>query len=120
MSAAAGGATPPDYPVAEWISKAQGDLDVARREAAYENHNPDVIAFLCQQSVEKLMKAALVSRGVQPPRVHDLPELLRRLNAAGLDGHGPSPTCARSPWARCTPGIPGSTSRARPPRSCSC
>jgi HEPN domain-containing protein len=73
------------YPADEWVHKAHGDLDVARRIAGFTSPNHDAVAFHAQQAVEKLIKAAIAASGREPPKVHDLPELLRRLNAAGMD-----------------------------------
>ena len=84
------GPDPVQAEIAEWLAKAEGDLRVAAREAVITNNaNPDAVAFHCQQAIEKLMKAALVARSITPPKVHDLPELLRRLNAAGVDWDWP-------------------------------
>lgn len=59
-----------------WIEKADHDRIVAR--AAMEQAPPitDVAAFHCQQTVEKLLKAYLVHRGVSFEKNHDLVELL--------------------------------------------
>lgn len=45
----------------------------------------DLIGFHAQQALEKLLKAALASAGVVPPRIHDLGELAARLRDAGVD-----------------------------------
>jgi HEPN domain-containing protein len=75
----------------EWLSKAEGDLNVARREASLPamTQNRDAIAFHCQQAIEKLMKGILVSRGIEPPHIHDLAELARRLESAGVQWSWP-------------------------------
>ncbi len=66
--------------VREWLAKAEQDLRSAQREAGVdESPNRDLVLFLCQQSVEKLLKANLLVRGRVPPRIHDLAELSRRL-----------------------------------------
>lgn len=71
--------------VAEWVNKAQGDLDVAEREFAYQGHrNFDAVAFHAQQAVEKLMKAVLTKRGTTPPKTHDLEVLANQLAALGV------------------------------------
>lgn len=61
----------------EWVQKADGDLAVAEREmkaGAPPNH--DVVCFLCQQSLEKYLKAWLAQHHVSFPKTHDLPFLL--------------------------------------------
>jgi len=66
--------------VREWVATAEADYATAARERAVENDpNNDVICFLCQQCVEKLMKAVLVRHSVAFPRTHDLVELHRLL-----------------------------------------
>ncbi len=74
--------------VAEWIAKAEADLDLGKREYAFTGRrNLDMIGFLLQQAVEKLMKAVLIDRGVVPPKIHDLDVLDRLLTTTGV---GPS------------------------------
>lgn len=72
--------------VAEWLSKAVGDLQVAERELAVTARpNYDAICFHAQQAAEKLMKAFLEAKGHRPPKVHDLVHLdtlLRRIAPA--------------------------------------
>jgi HEPN domain-containing protein len=66
--------------VREWVSKAEADYATASRERAVsDSPNNDVICFLCQQCVEKLIKAALLHRSAAFPRTHDLVELNRLL-----------------------------------------
>jgi HEPN domain-containing protein len=66
--------------MAEWVVKADADLDTARREAAVvESPNYDAVCFHAQQCAEKYLKAMLVENGVQVPRIHDLEALLNLL-----------------------------------------
>lgn len=59
--------------VKDWISKAEGDFDVAQLVLHSKlRPNYDAVCFHCQQCVEKLLKALLLNRGIKPPRVHDL------------------------------------------------
>ena len=52
----------------EWLAKAAKDLESADRELSYGSSAYfDLICFLCQQGIEKLMKGILVSRQVTPP-----------------------------------------------------
>ena len=68
--------------VREWLTKTENDHLSAVRELAVRDHpNPDLVMFLCQQSIEKLMKGALIARGVTPPHTHRLTDLSRRLAA---------------------------------------
>ncbi len=63
--------------LAEWIQKAEGDFNTAQRELqARRLPNYDAACFHSQQCAEKYLKAFLVSRKVEPPRTHNLVELL--------------------------------------------
>ncbi len=62
--------------LAEWISKAEGDYVVAKREMrARGERNYDAVCFHCQQAVEKYLKAYLLKNGVDFPKPHNLIEL---------------------------------------------
>jgi HEPN domain-containing protein len=72
--------------VREWVAKAEADYATATREnAVADAPNNDVICFLCQQCIEKLMKAILVDRAMVFPRTHDLVALHRLLESAVPD-----------------------------------
>ena len=62
----------------EWITKAEGDLQVADSQMQGQHPVVDVVCFLCQQSVERYLKAWLTEQSVAFPRTHDL-EALGRL-----------------------------------------
>jgi HEPN domain-containing protein len=62
--------------LAEWISKAEGDFAVAKREMQVDDGNYDAICFHCQQAAEKYLKAFLFKNRVDFPKVHNLIELL--------------------------------------------
>ena len=60
----------------EWRLLAEDDFSVA--EFLSENMNPiptSIIAFLCQQSIEKYLKGVLTILDINPPFTHDLEEL---------------------------------------------
>jgi HEPN domain-containing protein len=62
----------------EWIAKAEGDLNTAQRELrARRDPNYDSACFHSQQCAEKYLKAFLVSQKIEPPRIHNLIELLK-------------------------------------------
>lgn len=63
--------------VSEWIDKAEADFQgAAALHRRRKDPLPDLVCFHAQQSVEKYLKALLIAHGVQPPRSHDLLELL--------------------------------------------
>lgn len=62
---------------AEWVQKAEGDYDTARRELrARRRPNYDAACFHAQQTAEKYLKAFLQERGALFPKIHNLIELL--------------------------------------------
>ena len=64
--------------VKPWIQKAENDILSARYLA--ENMHPapiEIIGFHCQQAAEKYLKAFLVSNDQEPPKTHDLIELVK-------------------------------------------
>ena len=67
----------PDDPAA-WVNKAESDLlNIANN--LNDPHIPwDTICFHAQQAAEKMLKAFLISRGLVPPRTHDLVSLLNQ------------------------------------------
>jgi HEPN domain-containing protein len=63
---------------AEWIEKAEGDFNTAKRELrARKNPNFDAACFHCQQYAVKYLKAFLQNHDHAFPKIHDLPPLLR-------------------------------------------
>ncbi len=62
--------------VLDWVRKAEDDLTAAHRLADGEQPLPDQMGFLCQQAVEKYLKAFLIAVGQVPPRIHDVEALL--------------------------------------------
>ena len=62
--------------VKRWIKIADMDLALAEHTAKTMWPTPyELICFHCQQFVEKYLKAFLVSRGQEPPYIHDLVKL---------------------------------------------
>ncbi|MDR3276425.1 MAG: HEPN domain-containing protein [Treponema sp.] len=63
--------------VADWRELADRDMAVAEYLAATMHPVPTaIIAFHCQQWVEKYLKGVLVFLGEEPPYIHDLNKLL--------------------------------------------
>lgn len=60
----------------EWISKAEGDYSVAKREIQIHGGNYDAVCFHTQQLAEKYLKAFLFKNQVDFPKTHNLIELL--------------------------------------------
>ncbi|MCL2092667.1 MAG: HEPN domain-containing protein [Treponema sp.] len=57
----------------DWVFLADRDLNVANHLAATMHPSPtEIIAFHCQQAVEKYLKGALVIFNEEPPYIHDL------------------------------------------------
>ena len=61
-----------------WIEKANSDFTAARYLS--ENMRPvstEIVCFHCQQAAEKYLKAFLVCNDHEPPKTHDLTELIK-------------------------------------------
>ena len=59
-----------------WVSKADRDLEAARRLAQGEPPLPDQVGFFCQQTAEKYLKAFLIAAEQVPPRTRDVDALV--------------------------------------------
>jgi HEPN domain-containing protein len=61
-----------------WLRQAKSDLKNAEKNIGVGAY--DVAAFLCQQAVEKLLKATyIVAKEDEPPRTHTIVDLGREL-----------------------------------------
>ncbi len=60
----------------EWLRKAEDDLKFARVSLEELDNFYSHICILCHDSVEKFLKAFLISRGKKPLKIHDLVTLL--------------------------------------------
>ena len=65
--------------VRQWFAKAELDFCAAARLVKDPEPLREIIAFHCQQAVEKYLKAYLVSLQIEFPKTHDLEELLELL-----------------------------------------
>jgi len=62
--------------VNQWVKLADKDLALAEHTAKTMWPIPyEIVCFHCQQFVEKYLKAFLVSKGQEPPYIHDLVKL---------------------------------------------
>jgi len=71
---------PPDDP-RQWLARAKSDLAIAA--ADIEDAYLEDLCFHAQQAAEKSLKSLFLHLGVPFPRIHDLTELVRRLEEAG-------------------------------------
>ena len=58
-----------------WVLKAEHDLLNIENNLAAREIPWDTVCFHAQQCAEKYLKALLVSRKIDPPKIHDLTEL---------------------------------------------
>ena len=65
--------------VREWLDHVEAYLDAAWSCGRGPRARLDRAAYLLQQAAEKLVKAVLVSAGIDPPRSHDIAELVLAL-----------------------------------------
>ncbi len=61
-----------------WFKRAKLDLKKAKDNLKIKHY--DLVSFLCQQSSEKSLKAVLIEKTNNFPRIHDLVKLGRLLN----------------------------------------
>lgn len=64
---------------AQWVLKAEDDIESARILAALAKPKRDAACFHCQQAAEKYLKALLQELGLVVPRTHELNKLLNLL-----------------------------------------
>jgi HEPN domain-containing protein len=64
---------------AQWVMKAEEDIEAARTLAALPKPKRDAARFHCQQAAEKYLKALLQELGLAVPRTHILNDLLNLL-----------------------------------------
>lgn len=74
-----------------WLELAQEDLDGASDLLASQRDHRPLVAYHVQQAAEKAVKAALVLRGIDPRKSHDIAVLAESLGA----GDALYPICAR-------------------------
>ena len=61
----------------EWLDKGNNDLRSAEYLSTMNHPTPDeLICFLCQQSSEKYLKGFLFLNDIEPPKIHNLKELM--------------------------------------------
>ena len=96
----------PSAATREWLTKASEDEQVV--SALKHSNGPwSMAAYHVQQAAEKYIKAALVEKGVAPPKSHDLVQLLGLLPTS--PGQSVESAAAKlSPYAWITryPGAP--------------
>lgn len=63
----------------QWVVKAQADLEAAQALATHEGGLWSIVAFHCQQAVEKYIKATLTTLQIEFGKTHDIAELLDRI-----------------------------------------
>jgi len=64
--------------VDEWLRYAYNDIVVAKH--CFEDLNPkqtEIASYHCQQCAEKALKAFLIYKDIEPPKIHDLKLLCR-------------------------------------------
>lgn len=63
----------------QWMERSEYDLETA--EALLKSGRHLYVAFMCEQCIEKIIKAHMTSSGKKPPLIHNL---LRLSEEAGL------------------------------------
>ncbi len=70
--------------VRQWFDKATADFEAAEQLCGQDGRFREIVAFHCQQAVEKYLKAFLVQRQVEFPKTHDIAKLLDRVATVDL------------------------------------
>jgi HEPN domain-containing protein len=65
-----------DTEAVRWLAVAEQDLKAVRNNLHGPDPTTEVAAYHCQQAAEKMVKAALVAASVDPPRWHDIDNLV--------------------------------------------
>lgn len=65
--------------VYQWLEKDSADFEVAEQLCEPGGRFREIVAFHCQQAVEKYLKPLLVRRQIEFPKTHDIAQLLDRL-----------------------------------------
>jgi HEPN domain-containing protein len=66
-----------DTPAKDWFDIADTELASAEYLTNMRHPSPDaVICYLCQQAAEKYLKGFFVSHNMEPPKIHNLLDLL--------------------------------------------
>ena len=81
--------------VTEWLRYAQNDLVVAKH--CIENLHPkqtEIAGYHCQQCAEKALKAFLIYKGKEPPKMHDLKVLCKMCQDVDASFAGVANQCA--------------------------
>ena len=66
--------------VDKWLARARADLDASQALIDHEGGLWAIVAFHCQQSAEKYIKAELTSLQIEFGKTHDISVLLDRLS----------------------------------------
>lgn len=74
---------PPDDP-REWLNRARSNLARARATRGVPDVYLEDICFDAQQAAEKAIKAVLVLKGVDFPKIHDIADLVSLVAESGL------------------------------------
>ena len=70
--------------VRQWFDKATADFEAAEQLSTQGGRFREIVAFHCQQAVEKYLKALLVRCQVEFPKTHDIAKLLDRVATVDL------------------------------------
>lgn len=69
---------PENSPANRWFDKAKDDLVAAEKLHGIPETSSSIVAFHAQQAAEKYLKGFLIHHEIEPPRTHDLEEILGR------------------------------------------
>ena len=62
----------------EWIERAEDDIKASQILLSDKNYPPNIVCFLCEQAVEKYIKAFLTFNRIEFPYTHDIMLILEK------------------------------------------
>ena len=77
--------SPESDEIKEWLLIAEDDLTSAQILLSHQPPSLRIACFLCQQSIEKMLKAFLVWKSVPFEKTHDISHLLDLCEIHGLE-----------------------------------
>ena len=82
-----------------WLQLAEEDLKAVRNNVFGPEPTAKIAAYHCQQAAEKMVKAVLISAGVDPPHWHNIDDLIDLLPEGHRLRPQPEPLGRFSPYA---------------------
>ena len=86
--------TADEFDIKEWMRIAEQDYDSAQKLAGFHPAPIEVICYLSQQSIEKILKAYIIAKENNLTRTHDLKILITKCSQYSADFGNFNAICA--------------------------